>query len=581
MTVINTNVNAVLAQNSLVKNERAMSSAMEQLSTGKRINSAADDAAGMAIASKMTAQIRGLDQAGRNINDAVAMIQTAEGATGEITNMLQRMRELAVQASSGTYTTEDKANIELEFQALLVGIDNIADTTQWNGRNVLDGSGSATVFQIGANDGQLLTVDLGNLNTDAYAAGSAGSSVIATSAKGVAAMTSVEVGSVTVAVSGLTSTAGLVTALNADSTFSASYLATESTANTGVTITEKSGAYTATGPTVTLNGAATAVAGSSLLTISDDEANSLTSVAAGTVNVNSAALAAATNVAGVAAALNADTNFAAAYTATAGTGTLTITELVGTDAGPTVTTTSTAAYTSTGTPGAGDGAAVLQSNTMTISDAEAQTLLTLDFTADGVGAGASGAVDVSGAANVAAVATLLNADTNFTAAFTATTGTGTLVITEKAGTTANSGTGIVAVVTSTTAYNDSTSVITAGTAPTSATTATGVVSVLGLGSDISGLTSTTASVLATLDTALEAISTQNATNGAAINQLEYTADSLANVSLNTQASRSRIEDADYAKATTELARTQIIQQAGTAMLAQANQQSQGVLALLQ
>ena len=579
MTVINTNVNAVLAQNSLVKNERAMSSAMEQLSTGKRINSAADDAAGMAIASKMTAQIRGLDQAGRNINDAVAMIQTAEGATGEITNMLQRMRELAVQASSGTYTTEDKANIELEFQALLVGIDNIADTTQWNGRNVLDGSGSATVFQIGANDGQLLTVDLGNLNTDAYAAGSAGSSVIATSAKGVAAMTSVEVGSVTVAVSGLTSTAGLVTALNADSTFSASYLATESTANTGVTITEKSGAYTATGPTVTLNGAATAVAGSSLLTISDDEANSLTSVAAGGVNVNSAALAAATNVAGVAAALNADTNFAAAYTATAGTGTLTITELVGTDNGPTVTTTSTAAYTSTGTPGAGDGAAVLQSNTMTISDAEAQTLLTLDFTANS--GGASGAVDVSGAANVAAVATLLNADTNFTAAFTATTGTGTLVITEKAGTTANSGTGIVAVVTSTTAYNDSTSVITAGTAPTSATTATGVVSVLGLGSDISGLTSTTASVLATLDTALEAISTQNATNGAAINQLEYTADSLANVSLNTQASRSRIEDADYAKATTELARTQIIQQAGTAMLAQANQQSQGVLALLQ
>jgi len=579
MTVINTNVNAVLAQNSLVKNERAMSSAMEQLSTGKRINSAADDAAGMAIASKMTAQIRGLDQAGRNINDAVAMIQTAEGATGEITNMLQRMRELAVQASSGTYTTEDKANIELEFQALLVGIDNIADTTQWNGRNVLDGSGSATVFQIGANDGQLLTVDLGNLNTDAYVAGSAGSSVIATSAKGVAAMTSVEVGSVTVAVSGLTSTAGLVTALNADSTFFASYLATESTANTGVTITEKSGAYTATGPTVTLNGAATAVAGSSLLTISDDEANSLTSVAAGGVNVNSAALAAATNVAGVAAALNADTNFAAAYTATAGTGTLTITELVGTDAGPTVTTTSTAAYTSTGTPGAGDGAAVLQSNTMTISDAEAQTLLTLDFTANG--GTPSGAVDVSGAANVAAVATLLNADTNFTAAFTATTGTGTLVITEKAGTTANSGTGIVAVVTSTTAYNDSTSVITAGTAPTSATTATGVVSVLGLGSDISGLTSTTASVLATLDTALEAISTQNATNGAAINQLEYTADSLANVSLNTQASRSRIEDADYAKATTELARTQIIQQAGTAMLAQANQQSQGVLALLQ
>ena len=130
MSVINTNVNAVLAQNSLVKNERAMSAAMEQLSTGKRINSAADDAAGLAIASKMTAQIRGLDQAVRNINDAVSMVQTAEGATGEITNMLQRMRELAVQTNSGTYTAADKANIELEFQALLTGIDNIADTTQ-------------------------------------------------------------------------------------------------------------------------------------------------------------------------------------------------------------------------------------------------------------------------------------------------------------------------------------------------------------------------------------------------------------------------------------------------------------------
>ena len=278
MSVINTNVNAVLAQNSLVKNERAMSSAMEQLSTGKRINSAADDAAGMAIASKMTAQIRGLDQAGRNINDAVSMIQTAEGATNEITNMLQRMRELSVQANSGTYTAADKANIELEFQALLAGIDNIADNTQWNGMSILNKAlGADTVFQVGANSTQTLTVNLGNLKSDAYVSGST----------------------------------------------------------------------------------------------------------------------------------------------------------------------------------------------------------------------------------------------------------------------------------------------------------------VGFGVSLSAATSTSVSILTTLDTALAAVSTQNAKNGAAINRLEYTGDSLANVSLNTQASRSRIEDADYAKATTELARTQIIQQAGTAMLAQANQQSQGVLALLQ
>ncbi|MDB9868924.1 flagellin, partial [Pseudomonadales bacterium] len=174
MSVINTNVNAIQAQTSLVKNERAMSATMEQLSTGKRINSAADDAAGMAIASKMTSQIRGLDQAVRNINDAVSMIQTAEGATGEITNMLQRMRELAVQTASGTNTADDQANIEAEFQALLTGIDDIADRTQWNGKNILDGSQAATSFQIGANGGQTMTVNLGNLQTDAFIAGTPG-----------------------------------------------------------------------------------------------------------------------------------------------------------------------------------------------------------------------------------------------------------------------------------------------------------------------------------------------------------------------------------------------------------------------
>jgi len=137
-----------------------MSSAMEQLSTGKRINGAKDDAAGMAIASKMTSQIRGLDQANRNVNDAISMIQTAEGATIEITNMLQRMRELSVQAASGTNTASDIGNIESEFNALLVGIDNIADTTQWNGGNILDGNAVAVTFQIGANSGQTMVVNL-------------------------------------------------------------------------------------------------------------------------------------------------------------------------------------------------------------------------------------------------------------------------------------------------------------------------------------------------------------------------------------------------------------------------------------
>lgn len=156
MSVINTNVASLNAQAALASNARGLQKAMEQLSTGKRINSAADDAAGLAIASKMTAQIRGLNQAVRNASDAISMIQTAEGATNEISNMLQRMRELAVQAANDTNSTSDRSSLNAEFTALRSEIDRIAATTQWNGFNVLDGSagsGGSVTFQVGANSG--------------------------------------------------------------------------------------------------------------------------------------------------------------------------------------------------------------------------------------------------------------------------------------------------------------------------------------------------------------------------------------------------------------------------------------------
>lgn len=156
MSVINTNVASLNAQAALASNARGLQKAMEQLSTGRRLNSAADDAAGLAIASKMTSQIRGLNQAVRNASDAISMIQTAEGATNEISNMLQRMRELAVQAANDTNSTSDRSSLNAEFTALRSEIDRIAATTQWNGFNVLDGSaGSAgsVTFQVGANSG--------------------------------------------------------------------------------------------------------------------------------------------------------------------------------------------------------------------------------------------------------------------------------------------------------------------------------------------------------------------------------------------------------------------------------------------
>jgi len=153
MTVINTNMNALFAKNALTINARSMSGAMEQLSTGQRINSAKDDAAGLAISDKMTSQIRGLQQAINNGNDAISLLQTAEGSMIQQTAMLQRMRELAVQASTDTTTVNDKNNIDREYQKLLTQIDNVGKQTQWNGENVLDAShanGDYT-FQIGAN----------------------------------------------------------------------------------------------------------------------------------------------------------------------------------------------------------------------------------------------------------------------------------------------------------------------------------------------------------------------------------------------------------------------------------------------
>jgi flagellin len=157
MTVINTNVKSLIAQQALTVNNRNLSKAMEQLSTGKRINSAADDAAGLAISDKMTAQIRGLNQAVRNANDGISMIQTAEGATVEVGNMLQRMRELAVQSANGTNTSDDKTALNAEFGELQKEIKQISTNTQWNGKDISNASADVT-FQVGANSGQLVTV---------------------------------------------------------------------------------------------------------------------------------------------------------------------------------------------------------------------------------------------------------------------------------------------------------------------------------------------------------------------------------------------------------------------------------------
>ena len=161
MTAINTNVTASITANALTKNERAMNQAMERLSTGQRINSADDDAAGLAMSSRMTSQVNGLNMAVRNANDAISMLQTADGALEEMEGLLQRMRELAVQAASGTMGTNDIVAVDTEFDALRLEINRIAINTQWNGISLLTGEPSFD-FQIGANASQTINAHFYN-----------------------------------------------------------------------------------------------------------------------------------------------------------------------------------------------------------------------------------------------------------------------------------------------------------------------------------------------------------------------------------------------------------------------------------
>jgi len=170
--VINTNVASLNAQRQLVTSGNDMSEAMERLSSGRRINSAADDAAGLAISNRQTSQIRGLTQAIRNANDGVSLIQTAEGALDETTNILQRMRELSIQAANGIYSETDRATLDAEFQQLLDELDRIAETTSFNGQKLLDGSLGDVSLQVGADANQIIDFSIEAMSTDELGLGS-------------------------------------------------------------------------------------------------------------------------------------------------------------------------------------------------------------------------------------------------------------------------------------------------------------------------------------------------------------------------------------------------------------------------
>ena len=204
---INTNLNTLTAQRNLSTNQASLSQSITRLSSGLRINSAKDDAAGLSISERFTSQIRGLNQAARNANDGISLSQTAEGALGSSSSILQRIRELAVQSANATNSASDRSALNQEVSQLSAELNRIAQTTQFNGQNILDGSFTSATFQVGANANQTITATTANFTTSKYGNNRVGSQVAATaSGKGDLVVGSTAGANVSTAIAGAAST---------------------------------------------------------------------------------------------------------------------------------------------------------------------------------------------------------------------------------------------------------------------------------------------------------------------------------------------------------------------------------------
>ena len=508
---INTNIASLNAQRNLTTSQSSLATSLQRLSSGLRINSAKDDAAGLAISERFTAQIKGSDQAARNANDGISLAQTAEGDLTQIGTNLQRMRELAVQAANGTNTDADRTAINGEVQSLSAEIDRVSQNSSFNGVKLLDGSFSAQSFQVGANATANDTVKIDTIaSTRTASLGSVGTSYAATLAGG-ATTTALTAGDVTlngfqVGASALGSGAGQSTA----SAFSVAAAINAISSKSGVTAT-------ANANTVTAPAAATV----------------FTAITASTFNINGidvGAIAAGTTAAGqganVAAAINKiSTQTGVTAVADATTGVLALTAADGRDV----------------SIGLGGSAA-----TALLAASDKATFLTQTGLA------------------TATVGTKAEIATPAAAVAAANHGTVTLSSTNAAG-----------IVYGGAALASAGFAAAGGQKP--ATTTSSVSSIAS--SDV--LTAANATkALAAIDGALATVNSSRASLGAYQNRFASVVSSLQTSSENLSASRSRIQDTDFAHETAQLTRGQILQQAGTAMLAQANSLPNGVLALL-
>ena len=480
---INTNVASLTAQRNLGMSQASLNTSIQRLSSGLRINSAKDDAAGLAISERFTSQIRGLNQAVRNANDGISLAQTAEGALKASGDILQRVRELGVQSANATNSAGDRKAIQAEVGQLLSELDRISTTTEFNGQKLLDGSFGSATFQVGANANQTITATTGNFRTSTY-----GAQLNATKLVEAAATATSLAG--TVVIAGLQTKTATLTATDTAATAAAAINALADA--TGVTASARNVSE--------LKFAAT---GAISLAVKGDN----TTAANVTFNVTG------NTAAGLAEAVKALNDVASQTGVTAKLNAATDGIVLTNEAGSDI-------------------------NLANNSAAAGITLAALN--AEGTLAGASGAPVFGAATAAAAAASVISR--------------GTLEFNSDKG---YSLTG------------------TSALAPTTAAASLKAVNTIDV-STVEG----SAKALKIIDAALSSVNGQRASFGALQSRFETTVNNLQSTSENMSASRGRIQDADFAAETANLSRAQILQQAGTAMVAQANQLPQGVLALL-
>lgn len=579
--VVNSNISSLNAQRQLLQIGSELDKASERLASGRRINSAADDAAGLAISNRQTSAIRGLDQAVRNANDGISLIQTAEGALDETTNILQRMRELSIQSANGIYSDSDRATLNAEVQQLKAELDRIAETTSFNGQKVLDGSLGKVALQVGSEANQTIEFSLQGFSSSSLG-GSGGDLIGEALTGGTASLFAVtgsdlEINDVTI--SSLTSSATLNEALDSIN----SDLEGKGAQVSALVSTE--GESTGDGQLI---------AGTDTLTLAvvDGDGNSQSYVLTGTSSLDD-----------LVNRINADTAITASVSESGklvlsqeGVVSITVTgsgtkalDAAGFDGTETdgnfrLVVTDTSAESNGVKIEALSSATTATVNALGINlhDDYNNTIglaLTTNATND-INAGdllingvAIGEID-AGTTTAATLTNTIEAINKLTSetgviAFEAGDGSDNQI-----GLRSANG-GIVAV-----KYGDNATAadVLALTGLQEQNSAVGAGSIASV--DISSVGGAQKAI-ATIDSALEQINNSRAEMGAISNRLDFTVSNLSNISEKTSAARSRVVDADFAAETAQLSRAQVLQQASQAMLAQANARPQQVLALLQ